>query len=254
MSALILATEELEKLDLMGQLRGVLVVVFAIGLFCGSIYLLLATNIGSKMGFLISFAALTGFISMLGMIWATSQFPLNSLHGPQPAWKVRQIVDSPEQAAAPAVRQVEEQGRRSDIAAAGEIKAAVDTALTEEGGEFAEFNAATDYLATDTREIGGGSNGPFRKKPLYAVVEIRPVLKVEPLPGQAPPVARPDPDQDPRYVVLIRDLGALRLPQYFTVIAFAVLFGISLVLLHQAERARQGREKATEAEPKPALA
>jgi len=253
-SSLILATEALEKLDLVGQLRGIFVVVFAIGLFCGSVYLLLATNVGTKIGFLVAFAALTGFISMLGMIWSTSQFPLNSLHGPQPAWHVRQVVDNTEEAAAAPVRSIAEDGRTADTAVAGEIKAAVDTALTAEGGEFAQFTATTDYLTTDTKEVGGGSNGPLRKKALYSVVEIREVLKVEALPGQAPPRPRADPDKPPRYVVLVRDLGALRLPQYFTVVAFAVLFVISLVLLHRAERAGQAKVKGTDVEPKPALA
>ena len=55
----ILATEGTGHLDLMGELRGYAIVVFSVGLFCGSIYLVLATNLGSRMGFLVSFASLT---------------------------------------------------------------------------------------------------------------------------------------------------------------------------------------------------
>ena len=44
---------------------GVLVTLSAIGLFCGSAYLLLATNLGGRLGFLVSFASLTGFMVLL---------------------------------------------------------------------------------------------------------------------------------------------------------------------------------------------
>ena len=41
---------------------GVLVVISAIGLFCGSVYLLLGTNLGARLGFLVAGACLTGFM------------------------------------------------------------------------------------------------------------------------------------------------------------------------------------------------
>ena len=41
---------------------GVLVVVAAIVLFCGSIYVLLGTNLGARLGFLIAFTGLMGFM------------------------------------------------------------------------------------------------------------------------------------------------------------------------------------------------
>ena len=252
MDTLILATEELGKIDLMGQLRGLLVVIFAIGMFCGSVYLLLATNLGNQLAFLVSFASVTGFISMLAMVWATSQFPLNSLHGPQPAWHVREVVADPGEAHDPLVRRIEQEGRESAPTAAGEIKAAVDTALTAPEGEFQQYNATTDYVSTTSREIGGGKSGLFGHKPLWAVVEVRPVVKVEPLPGQAPPRPRADPSKPPQYVVLERDLGALRLPQYVTMVAFGILFLISLWLLHTYERSKQ--KAGSELEPKPAIA
>ena len=44
---------------------GVLTVVCAVGLFCGSTYLLLATNLGGRLGFLIAAAGLSGFLVLL---------------------------------------------------------------------------------------------------------------------------------------------------------------------------------------------
>ena len=102
----ILAAEATKQLDLVGKLRGYFIVVFAIGLFCGSIYLLLATNLGSRLGFLVAFASFSGFLMLLGLIWFTNLTPLNALHGPAPTWAVKEIVDNPAQAKAVKVRDI----------------------------------------------------------------------------------------------------------------------------------------------------
>jgi len=74
----ILAAEATKHLDLVGKLRGYFIVVFAVGLFCGSIYMLLATNLGARLGFLVAFASLSGFLMLLGLIWFTNLTPLNA--------------------------------------------------------------------------------------------------------------------------------------------------------------------------------
>lgn len=257
MALLILAAEEGGELSLGGQLRGVFVVIFAVALFCGSIYLVLSTDIGSRMGLLVSFSALSGFLMLLGLIWTTNLTPLNALHGPPPQWKVNQVVDDLSEARIEKVRQIEEQGEALDQAQQGEIKAAVDTAVTAEDGEFQLFSKTTDYVAVEAERIGGGRSGLVGHKPLYAVMAIQEMKKVEPLPGLAPPPPAADPTKEPKYVVLVRDLGALRLPPLLMAIAFGIIFAISLVLLHGAERARQAPEeegKGGELEPTPALA
>jgi hypothetical protein len=253
MQLLVLAAEEAAHLNLAEALRGLLVVVFAVGLFCGSVYLLLATDVGSRIGFLLSIAALSGFICMLAMIWSTSQFPLNSLHGPAAHWVLKEVVKSSGESKIPEVRDIDERGREVETAAAQEIKAAVDTGLTTEGAPFQSFAKTTDYLVTGTKEIGGGKKGLFKHRPLYAVVEVRPVQKVEVPAGAAPPAPKADPNKPASYVVLERDLGALRLPQYLTVIGAGIIFVISLLLLHSAERGRQVKEE-TQPEPEPVLA
>ncbi len=48
---------------------GVLVVLSAVGLFCGSAYLLLGTNLGARLGFLVAAAGLTGFLVLLTTLW-----------------------------------------------------------------------------------------------------------------------------------------------------------------------------------------
>ena len=65
MGLLTLAAEEPARLTFGQELRGYLVVIFAIGLFCGSIYLLLATNIGARLGLLLAFVGtIFGYLKM----------------------------------------------------------------------------------------------------------------------------------------------------------------------------------------------
>jgi hypothetical protein len=252
MEMLILAVEEGAHLNLAEALRGLLVVVFAVGLFCGSVYLLLATDVGSRIGFLLSIAALSGFISLLAMIWSTSQFPLNSLHGPAAHWVVVESVKNPSESKFEEVRDIDKEGREPETTVVQEIKATLDTELTREGGKFQSYSKSTDYLVTGSREIGGGKSGLVKNRPLFATAEVRPVEKVDVPVGSAPPPPKPDPNKPPTFIVLERDLGSLRLPQYLTVIGSGMIFVISLFLLHAAERGRQkGKEEEAQPEPQP---
>ena len=51
---------------------------------CGSIYLIMATNIGARLGFLVTFAGLTGWLFLMGIIWS---FYGIGLKGPEPSWE-----------------------------------------------------------------------------------------------------------------------------------------------------------------------
>lgn len=247
----ILATEGGEHLDLIGELRGYAIVVFSVGLFCGSIYLLLATDVGNRLGFMVSFASLTGFLALLGLIWFTNLTPLNALHGPPPHWEVKEIVDNLAQAETEKARTIDKEGVPLDSGAQGEIKATVDSAVTAEGGEFKQFTAATDYVVVNAEKIGGGSLPFFRHRPLFAVMQIQEAKKVEPLPGAAPPPPAANPDKPAKFVVLQRDLGALRQPPLIMAVAFGILFALSLYVMHTMERAEQ-RAKTADLEPAPA--
>lgn len=249
----ILATEAAKHLDLVGKLRGYFVVVFAVGLFCGSIYLLLATNLGSRLGFLVAFASLTGFLAMLGLIWFTNLTPLNALHGPPPHWVVLEVVGNPAQAKTAPARNIEQKGQVLEAAESGEIKATVDSAVTAEGSEFKQFSSATDYVVLKAEKIGGGNLSFFRHRPLYGVMAIQPAKKVEPLPGGAPPPPQADTTKPIKYVVLERNLGAMRQPPIVMSLAFSLLFALSVYLMHTMERAEQ-KAQAAELEPSPAPA
>jgi hypothetical protein len=249
----ILATEAAEHLDLIGRIRGYAIVVFAVGLFCGSIYMVLATDLGSRMGFMVSFASLCAFLAMLGLIWFTNLTPLNALHGPPPHWVVTEVVDNPAQAKTERARNIEKEGQVLDAAEQGEIKATVDSAVTTEGSEFKQFSTSADYVVVKAEKIGGGNLAFFRHRPLFAVMEIQQAKKVDPLPGGAPPPPQADPSKPVKYLVLERNLGAMRLPPLVMSTAFAILFALSLYVMHTMERSAL-KAKAAELEPTPAPA
>ncbi|HEX6312402.1 MAG TPA: hypothetical protein VF152_12360 [Acidimicrobiia bacterium] len=89
MDIVVLAQEHVTEKTLWNPtILGVLVVVAAIVLFCGSIYLLLGTNLGARLGFLVAFTGLMGFMVLLTMLWITTASPLNTLRGREASWKV----------------------------------------------------------------------------------------------------------------------------------------------------------------------
>ena len=91
---------------------GVLVVISAIGLFCGSAYLLLATNLGARLGFLVAFASLTGFMVLLSTLWWTSgNSGIDPPHGRSPSWKVVDVVSDVGQSKVKAVQNIAQGGR-----------------------------------------------------------------------------------------------------------------------------------------------
>ena len=75
-----------QLLIFVATILGVLVVVASIGLFIGMTYLILATNTGARLGFLITAAALSGMMLLLSSLWWTTASPLNTLKGRVPHW------------------------------------------------------------------------------------------------------------------------------------------------------------------------
>lgn len=71
------------------QIRGALIVVTAFVILPGSVYLLLATNTGAKLGFLLSAAGFFGWMAVMGWIWVVYGI---GLKGDQPSWHVHEVV------------------------------------------------------------------------------------------------------------------------------------------------------------------
>ena len=83
MKALVLAAEGIKDRDLWyPTILGVLVVLAAVSLFMGSIYLLLATNLGARLGFLVAAAGLSGFMVLLSLPLAHDRVAAQHAEGP----------------------------------------------------------------------------------------------------------------------------------------------------------------------------
>jgi len=234
---------------------GVLVVVSAIGLFCGSTYLLLATNLGARLGFLVAFASLAGFMVLLSTIWWTSgNSGIDPPHGRSPSWKVVDVVSDVGQSKVSAVRNIARDGSPATQVQLGNLRPALDAALvtpapiegvTPPVQPFAKFAASLDYL-TDfdgyhSYLVGGDSSNFFWHTPKYAVAQFCPTDPNTPI--GAPPQC--DPLQDKSFAILRYDWGSLRQPVVFQFwIPSVLLFGLSLLGLHWYEQDERKKKKA----------
>ena len=225
-------------------LKGVLVVAAAIVLFCGSTYLLLSTNVGARLGFLLSFSALSGFFTVLSAMWLISASPLTSPHGADSSWKPLAVVRNLSDSDIKAVREI----GKYKIAEgdAGEIKSAADTALissAEQGAEpgpFAEFDAGTYQTTAYYRTHGDDANPlllQFTHRPQYAAVTFCNNAVIEDtFPNPAPDAVCDPQAPNTRSIVLVRDLGNLKKPPFLYFLSGAILFALSLLMLHWREK------------------
>src|SRR6188508_213034 len=65
--------------------KGILVVATATAILGGSVYLLLATNMGARLGLLVALAGLFGWLTILTLTWWI-QPPGNGPRGTNPSW------------------------------------------------------------------------------------------------------------------------------------------------------------------------
>src|SRR3954451_13981315 len=52
------------------EIHGLLVVLLALVLLPGSVYLLLATNLGARVGFILAAAGFFGWMTLMGVVWS----------------------------------------------------------------------------------------------------------------------------------------------------------------------------------------
>ncbi len=246
---LVLASEEITERTLWNPtLKGILVVAAAIGLFIGSIYLLLATDLGARLGFLVTAAALSGFMALLSALWLTSTDPLLSLRGRIAEWEGVEVVGEVSKASPEEVRVIETEGREVSQDDLAGVKAAAEQVLMDEESDLAQYSSTSDFLVLEAREIGGERKNVFWHEPLYAAVEICPadteVLEV-PFGDPAPePLCQPGEGQT---LVLLRDLGSIRQPAGIVFVTSLILFSLSLLGLHWREKDQRRAEREEQA-------
>lgn len=252
----LLASEALRHKTLWNPtLLGILVVLSAVGLFCGSVYLLLSTNLGARLGFLVAAAGLSGWMVLLTALWMTTATPLNVPKGRIPQWKVLEVVGNLGESKIPAVQAVTRKGAEIASDEFANIHPAVEGALvkaevaaneTAPEQPFARFSTSSELLAGADADLlayvsGGGTKNLFWHHPKYAAVQFCTVKKPEVAVGAATPKAECDPGLGLSFVVLRRELGSVRQPPLFYLLGSSVLFALSLLGLHWYEKDRRAR-------------
>lgn len=254
------------------ELRGLLTVVIAVFVFGGSTYLVLATNMGARLGFLVTLAGLFGWMVVMGLLWWIYGI---GLIGPDPSWRavegrtVIQDVDSLTRA-----RILEQRVPLSGAESTAGKAAAVGNALLAEGwSRVAESEpsfgqaafAAGGYL-TETRAFAagetrvtavyeiGGERYPkisesidflaFFHRPLYTLVEVAPLEPLRLEPGRAPTTPEIDVSRDRQYVYMVRDLGSRRQPPAMITIGSMIVFLALCALLHRRDKILAENRKA----------
>jgi hypothetical protein len=247
------------------ELRGILTVIIGVGVLMGSVYLVLATNLGARLGFLVALTALAGWMSLMGGVWWMYGI---GLKGAAAEWKqvpgrtvIQEVdllhevgvLDAPidftekddSVAAAQALgEQLDAEGWRKVAESApefGQAEAAAGVFLEEEGAL-----APGEFDVTNIYEVGGEAYPKplgdeldqiaFWHKPYYTLVEVAPFEPLRPEPGRAPTPSEIDTSQQRQYVYMIRDLGSLREPAAYICFGSTTVFLALCWVLHRRDR------------------
>lgn len=244
-----LANEAIEKTTWYPLTLGWLVVLSGIGMFFGSTYLLLATNVGSRIGFLIVGSIASGFIVILSLLWLTTATPLNVFKGRQVEWKAVGIVQDVKSANVKDVQTIEEKGTKLSGTEYANVKAAADTLLAapaegstvEKPAAIADDLPTSDVIVTQIYEVGGSKPNPLhfevRHTPEYAAASYCQLDKVK---SQTAFRSTCDTSEgaaaNSKVLILEKDLGSLRQPPLFLFLGSATLFGLFLLSMHWREK------------------
>jgi hypothetical protein len=251
------------------ELRGILTVMIGAAVWMGSIYLILGTNLGARLGFIVTLAGLAGWIALMAGVWWIYGI---GLKGDVPEWRqipgktVIQEVDllyragvvddplpvdattDPVAAADVVAAQLVSQGWAKVESSApefGQAEASAGVFLDEEGA-FApgEFKVTNVYEVDPPHESAYpklGPNGEFDQlaffhKPYYTLVEVAPYVPLRDEAGRAPTAPEIDNSRPRQYVYMIRDLGSLREPAAYICIGSTIMFLGLCWLLHRRDR------------------
>lgn len=248
-------------------IRGILVVAVGFVVLMGSTYLLLATNVGSRLGFLIAAAGFWGWMSLMGLQWWI--YGIGYI-GPTPTWQVTEIVtsDTKDELAAANLAAAHDLASWRELPPEdrGDPQAAADAALTGEESAVKLFDATSDYVTVDAFEKGGkdpdslASWLPGPHPPHYALVQVQKATEIVALQegqectldavcypfGDTPPKAEADPDAPVNTVVMVRDLGSRRLPPALIALTSIAMFLVICSVLHRRDKAATAnRARAT---------
>ena len=239
------------------NIRGALVILTAVVILPGTVYMVLATNTGARLGLLLALTGLFGWMTIMGAVWWVYGI---GLKGRAPEWKAKEVVvGSLTNGRTPAVADFPNgwQPKALEDKETTEALAAADPVLAPPTGEPGrKYFDAGEYLTVAAHDTGGESYGPFHllnfrpfdlwHEPHYFVVQVQGSFRPEALPGQAVPSARVDEDSPVVSVIMLRDLGSLRREPALVAISSFALFAVCASTLHRRDKeAMRARAEAT---------
>ena len=265
------------------QIRGALIVVTAFVILPGSVYLLLATNTGAKVGFLLAAAGFFGWMAVMGWIWVVYGI---GIKGDPPTWEVEEVVtgDVAERGTTDEAQGFPNGWRKLEAgdailgdaqASADKVLAPVDAAEGEGGAEVEApvqpvFEDLTDYVQVGGYAKGGenywipggglksetyvGNRGSnvvtkaferLKRGPFHAPHYA--VIQVQPVEDPEATKLEADPDAPITSVVMVRDLGNLRFPSLMVAISMSIVFALVANALHKRDQEIMAARRAAPA-------
>ena len=244
------------------QLRGYVVVLISVVVLIGGTYLVVGTNLGARLGFLVILGGLFGWMAAMGIIWWTYGI---GLQGRMPTWEPAEpatiirdaqlfqqveILEQPLKLTGTAAENSETVAKALESEGwvrldesdpqRGQAVASSDDLLINQADEF----AAGEFVSVAVFDRGG-ERWPkinesldffaFFHEARYALVEVAPVVPQRIEPGRAPARPKVDESQERRYVYMIRDLGNRRQPAMFITIGSLIVFVVLCWLMHRRD-------------------
>ena len=276
------------------QVRGIVIVLASIIILPGSVFLIMGTNVGARMGFMVAIAGLSGFCMLLGILWS---FNAGGIVGRSPSWKAAELAIGPPGAAIsegteglpmkigdPPTNGWRElppgDPIRGDATAAADKMLAPDNSEAPEGQEKAPpafqppFSAPDDYVQVAAYQQGGRDAGVwfkirnhrfYKQGPWYNPIGwfrtpanrvVITVQKTAPKLNEEDLAEEPKPDlsAQPQTLVLLRDRGSMRFPAVMFTLFWLVVFAVVSWSLHHRDKEIMSRKAGRTARPQPARA
>jgi hypothetical protein len=242
------------------ELRGILIVIIAVGVLMGSVYLILGTNLGARLGFLVALTGLAGWMFLMGITWAVYGI---GLRGKDPTWAAvpgrtvlqdtsalytggvfEHRIEIPDGTSFPdQATLVEDEFKKEGWTPLAESDTQFGQAASAAGTFLEETKAfeAGEFKAVNVFDIGGERYPmigdfdllAFWHKPHYVVVEVAPLQPTRTEPGRAPAAAVIDTTRQHQYVYMER---TRRQPAFVLTLGAGLIFFVLCWLLHRRER------------------
>jgi hypothetical protein len=261
--------------------RGILFPLIMFVILCGGTYLILATNMGNRVGFLVAVAGLTGWMFLMSIAWMMYAI---GLQGRFNVWHVEETITGEKNLVNAIYTPAQDlaDGKSTTwnaiaegVPQRGDAQAVTDNHLGASGIKL--FGGSAEYTTVGAWQRGGekfplfyekekGDNNLFRKglhgfadmfafkhTPNHFVIQVQAVVKEDVVRnGQTLQEVVRNEDGTPKIdttkpvvsTLLVRDLGSKRLPGFVLFLSSGTLLLILCMVLHYRDKQVMAEMKA----------